>query len=248
MRTRIFGYHEIVEGTSDSSYSISAVRFAEQLQLFTEFDGNNSLSVEITFDDGHASNYLVAAPILREYSRTGVFFVTAGWIAKRDGFMQWAQLSDLILEGHKVQSHGLTHRFLTQLKEAELVTELHDSKAMLEDQLQEEISEISLPGGRYNDRVLGRCVEAGYRKIYSSVPWNKIARTRCIELRGRLIVNNRMSQEWFRRYLRGDRSPYLTLLFVHAVREVAKAALGDNFYHNAWSVISGRRGKMANCR
>lgn len=248
MRTRILGYHEIVEGPSDSFYSLSAQQFVQQLRLFSELGANNSLCVDITFDDGHVSNWQIIAPLLQQNSRTATFFVTAGWIGKRDGFMQWSQLSDLILQGHKIQSHGLTHRFLTQLSDAELATELRDSKVMLEDHLQQEISEISLPGGRYNERVLELCAEAGYRRIYSSVPWNETARTPCVELRGRLIVNNRMSQYWLRRYLRGDATPVLLLRFVHTVREMVKATLGDNFYHNVWSLFSQRRGMKANAR
>lgn len=248
MRTRILGYHEIVEESSNSFYSLLAEQFSQQLQLFSELDTNYTVSVEITFDDGHASNWQVAAPLLQENSRTATFFVTAGWIGKRDGFMQWSQLSDLILQGHKIQSHGLTHRFLTQLNDAELTTELRDSKAMLEDHLEQEIFEISLPGGRHNERVLEMCAEAGYRRIYSSVPWNETARTACVELRGRLMVNNRMSQDWLRRYLQGDVTPYLLLRFVHTIREMAKATLGDNLYHNVWSTLSRRRGMKANAR
>jgi peptidoglycan/xylan/chitin deacetylase (PgdA/CDA1 family) len=248
MRTQILGYHEIVEGPSSSFYSLSTEQFRKQLRLFSELDTNYTFSIEITFDDGHASNWQIAAPLLQENSRIATFFVTAGWIGKRDGFMQWSQLSNLILQGHKIQSHGLTHRFLTQLNGAELATELRDSKTMLEDHLQQEMSEISLPGGRYNERVLEMCAEAGYRRIYSSVPWNETAQTPCVELRGRLIVNNRMSQDWLRRYLRGDTAPYLLLRFVHTVREMAKATLGDNFYHNVWSTFSRRHGIKANAR
>jgi hypothetical protein len=119
---------------------------------------------------------------------------------------------------------------------------------MLEDHLEQEVSEISLPGGRYDERVLEMCAEAGYLRAYSSVPWNGTARTACVELRGRLIVNNRMSRDWLRRYLRGDATPYLLLRFVDTVREMAKAALGDNYYHNVWSIISRRRGMKANAR
>jgi peptidoglycan/xylan/chitin deacetylase (PgdA/CDA1 family) len=216
--------------------------------LFSELGAHNSFSVDITFDDGHVSHCRIAAPLLQENSRTATFFVTAGWIGKRDGFMQWPQLLALILQGHKVQSHGLTHRFLTQLSDAELATELRDSKAMLEDHLQQEVSELSLPGGRYNERVLEMCAEAGYCRTYSSVPWNETARTAGVELRGRLMVNNRMSQDWLRRYLRGDATPYLLLRCVHTVREMAKAALGDNVYHNVWSTLSRRRGMKANAR
>jgi hypothetical protein len=248
MQIKMLGYHEIVEGLSDSFYSLSAERFALQLRLLSELSADKSSFGEITFDDGHASNYWVAAPLLQENCRTATFFVTAGWIGERDGFMQWSQLLDLVRQGHRVQSHGLTHRFLTKLSDGELATELRGSKAILEDHLEQEIAEISFPGGRYDERVLEMCAEAGYRRAYSSVPWNERSQNACIELGGRLIVNSRMSQDWLRRFLRGDIAPHVSLRFAHSVREVAKAALGDNLYHKAWSIASRRRWMKANAR
>lgn len=248
MRSRVFAFHELVEGASDSFYTLSADRFAQALVMFARSGGPASVRPEITFDDGHESNARLAAPLLRLHDCRATFFVTAGWTGARDGFMDWSQLAELLALGHKVECHGLTHRFLTQLDGAELDSELRGARALLEDRLGRGVSEISLPGGRYDRRVLARCAEAGYRRVYSSVPWSASVQTDGVELRGRLVVNRRMSTEWLRRYARGDAAPYVQLRGMHAIREAAKGALGDDFYHKAWSVVSRRRGMKANAR
>ena len=56
----------------------------------------------ITFDDGYANNFDVAASILRECRLPAIFFVTAGAIEK--GIM-W---NDLVIEGIRVGSHDLS--------------------------------------------------------------------------------------------------------------------------------------------
>jgi peptidoglycan/xylan/chitin deacetylase (PgdA/CDA1 family) len=248
MMDQVLGYHEVVTGSSDSSYSLSAGRFERQLKLVLQLRAESHRFIQITFDDGHGSNAEVAAPLLELAGLSATFFVTAGWIGAREGFMNWSQLSVLIDKGHKVQSHGLKHRFLTDLSDVELRTELMDSKSMLEDLLGREVSEISLPGGRFDTRVLATCAEVGYRRVYSSDPFSRGASPAGVDLQGRLIVNNRMNEQWLRRYLRGDRGPRLLMYAEHAIRKTAQAALGNGLYHNLWSVVSRRRGMNANAR
>lgn len=248
MRSRILGYHEIVEGPSDSFYSLSSEQLSHQLAVFKALATAGGPAVEITFDDGHASNARVAAPLLQEHARTATFFVTAGWIGQREGFMNWAELRELARQGHQVECHGLTHRFLTQLETADLRAELRDAKQLLEDRLGQAVTEISLPGGRCDRRVLDMCAETGYRQVYGSVPWKEAGDRAGIAFQGRLVMNRNMSHDWLQRYVRGDLAPYLAIRTIHVARETLKSLLGDRLYHRAWSLLTGRSGMQANAR
>ncbi|MDE3009394.1 MAG: polysaccharide deacetylase family protein [Pseudomonadota bacterium] len=248
MRSRILGYHEIVEGPSDSFYSLSAEQFSHQLAVFNALATAGGPAVDITFDDGHASNARVAAPLLHAHARTARFFVTAGWIGQREGFMSWAELGELARQGHQVGCHGLTHRFLTQLDTADLRAELRDARRLLEDRLGQAVTGISLPGGRCNRRVLDMCAETGYQRVYGSVPWKEGGDRAGIAFEGRLVMNRKMSQAWLQRYVRGDLAPYLAIRTLHTTRETLKSLLGDRLYHRAWSLLTGRSGMQANAR
>ena len=90
---------------------------------------------EVTFDDGHISNYELAAPRLQSRGMTARFFITAGWTGKKTGYMGWPELRSLHEAGHPIGAHGWTHKLLTHCSDDELQTELSKSRLTLEDKL-----------------------------------------------------------------------------------------------------------------
>ena len=124
-------------------------------------------SLLITFDDGHESDLIVAAPELARRNLHAIFFVVWSYLG-RPGYLNRDQVLALRADGFEIGSHGLTHTRLTQISPAEASNELLESKRRLEDLLQEPIAALALPGGRYNDAVLEAAWAAGYRRVMTS--------------------------------------------------------------------------------
>ena len=121
----------------------------------------------ITFDDGHESDWIVAAPELARRNLHAMFFVVWSYLG-RPGYLNRDQVIALRAQGFEIGSHGMTHTRLSQISVADASYELCESKRRLEDLLQEPIGAFALPGGHYNDAVLEAAWTAGYRRVMTS--------------------------------------------------------------------------------
>lgn len=80
--------------------------------------------------------------------------------------MAWPQLVEMVRGGMEVGSHGVRHRMLAKLPEAELRDELQGSKDVLERELGVAVQVLSYPVGgsdSYDQRVIDAARAAGYR-------------------------------------------------------------------------------------
>src|SRR5579863_7150357 len=107
-------------------------------------------SLLITFDDGHESDFAIAAPELARRNLHAVFFIISSYIG-RPGYLTREQILDLQKQGFEIGSHGLTHARLSQMSAADASYEIAESKKQLEDLLQEPIAGLAIPCGYYND-------------------------------------------------------------------------------------------------
>jgi len=71
--------------------------------------------VIIMFDRGYDSIFSTAKPILDKYGFKASIFIACDYIDSDDG-MNWNQVKQLYLDGHDIQSHGLEHTKLTEIK------------------------------------------------------------------------------------------------------------------------------------
>lgn len=127
------------------------------------------VSVILTFDDGHKTNYLNAMPILDHFDFKACFFITTDWIGKKN-YMNEQMIKSLYDKGMTIGSHGKTHRFLSDLNENEITTELKESKKCLENIIQSKVTSFSAPGGRLNNKVIFLARKQGYSFIFNSKP------------------------------------------------------------------------------
>jgi hypothetical protein len=114
--------------------------------------------------------------------------------------------------------------------------ELSGARLLLEDKLGVPVTTMSLPGGRCNRRVFAACREAGYTQIYTSVP--KAERTPSGFTVGRLNVRGDMTLEWIRNLLQPGSSTLRKLERQYAIKQAAKALLGDRIYEKLWAVLN----------
>jgi len=87
--------------------------------------------VSVTFDDGWASQYDNALPILEKYGVPATMYVLSGSINTQD-YMSQAQIQAFASRGDEIASHTVTHPDLTKLSAAQLENELAQSKATLQ--------------------------------------------------------------------------------------------------------------------
>lgn len=173
-------------------YSMPVNTFEQQLRRLKEL-GYRSLTADqaiafargekrwsqpvvlITIDDGCRSVLTRAEPLLRKYGFHAVFFVTvdpSAYVFNLGGSEQ-IQVSDEALRALdprviEVQSHGVTHRPLRDLSDAELVMELQRSRASLERMTGKPVRHLAIPGNWYDARVLRMAKSVGYEGIFVS--------------------------------------------------------------------------------
>ena len=190
----------------------------------------------MTFDDGHISNFEYALPLLQARDMKARFFITVGWTGHKAGYMGWNELRALHEAGQSIGAHGWTHTLLTHCSEKDLQVELVNARTALEDRLGSSITTMSLPGGRYNRRVLAACEQAGYTQVYTSIPRSEPASPGTMV--GRLNIRGDMKPEWIAEVLRPQSQILAGLGRQYKVKEAAKALLGDRLYEKAWALLN----------
>ncbi len=241
---RILTYHEVEPGKSTYVYAVTEQQLDEQLQMVAERNRREPDSTELTFDDGHISNYEIARPALERHGLKAVFFVTAGRVGTHSQTMNWEQLRTLTNTGHSVQSHGWSHKFLIHCSPTELGDELRQSKAELEQRTGVPVFSISLPGGRWNDRVLRAAADAGYQRVYTSEFWRKAEVRQGVLVSGRFMIRTDISIGQFEGWLSMDVQSLRMMRAKNFLQNAVRRVTGDRLYHELWCwlAVSGRSG------
>ncbi len=111
--------------------------------------------VLITFDDGYANNYHVAAPILESRGVRALFFIVSrpdNWSRQRavssEPFMSGRQLEGLLNRGHALGSHTRHHPDLTELSPQDAIEEIVGGMSDLEKLTGRQNLPFAFPFGR----------------------------------------------------------------------------------------------------
>lgn len=165
----ILNFHGIGEPGREYEYGehpywIDAARFGEVLDLVERLPQ----TVEITFDDGNASDYAIAVPELQRRKIKARFFVLAGKLDE-PGSLSRDEVRAIDADPlFSIGSHGLMHRVWPELTEAERSEEVEQSCKILSDLCARPINEAGLPFGRYDRATMKALSKAGYTRVYSS--------------------------------------------------------------------------------
>ncbi len=241
-------YHELIDVPCSDQYSVSSTQFERHLGLISRLAHESKMAedyIAISFDDGHVSNFSSAMPLLSRYRLRGVFFITAGWIETKSDYMNWDQIKALLAAGHTVQSHGWSHKFLSKCSDSELQHELIESKRVLEHRLNISVTAISIPGGRWDERVLRACAHAGYSDIYTSDPLFTPTEKHGVRIHGRMMVRRSMSPNELEKFLTVNRFYLFNLRLRHQSKLLLRTLMTDAIYHHLWRRLSGRQGRPA---
>jgi len=136
----------------------------------------------ITFDDAFENIFDNAVPELVQRKMPAAIFVTmevlgkhAGWWPdaapeRRERIAVERQLDQFPTDLISLGSHTLTHPRLTLTSDTEAKKEIFESRRKLEALLKRKVATFSFPFGAYNDELVGWCREAGYERVFTSVP------------------------------------------------------------------------------
>ena len=115
--------------------------------------------VSVTFDDGWESVYTQGTAILEKYKIPSTQYVLTGE-EKDPAYMTFAQMLSLREAGHEIGVHGVNHRDMTTLTDAELLYELTAPKKTLsEKNLIGNTVHFASPFNAYNDRTINAISE-----------------------------------------------------------------------------------------
>lgn len=124
-------------------------------------------SVQLSFDDGHASDLEFAVSELEQRSLRATFFVLAGRLEER-GSLSAGDVAELAARGMSIGSHGMDHRSWRRLDERGAERELVHARDLLIHASGQAVSEAALPYGEYDRTVLNRLREAQYGRVFTT--------------------------------------------------------------------------------
>jgi peptidoglycan/xylan/chitin deacetylase (PgdA/CDA1 family) len=175
----ILNYHRITDEHSSGPlfHDVRMARFQSQILLLARrtihVEGpvhrlDNGHSAVLTFDDSFAEHLAVGA-FLKDHGLVGTFSVISGFLGET-GHLSALGVKQLAALGHRVASHTVTHRPLPALSNAQLLEELGNSKAVLEDLIGEPVDWLVPPGGLLCPRSLDVAMQTGF-KVVRTMDW-----------------------------------------------------------------------------
>ncbi len=126
------------------------------LITFEDFDHLNEIEkpVMLTFDDGYDDNYTELFPILQKYQVKATVFVITNDIGKNHKLTA-EQIKEMSASGLvSIQSHTMSHEYLSNMNEERLQTELTQSKLVLARLTGKESFVLCYPTGMYSNLSL----------------------------------------------------------------------------------------------
>jgi peptidoglycan/xylan/chitin deacetylase (PgdA/CDA1 family) len=123
--------------------------------------------IQISFDDGNASDLVHGLPALLERGLRATFFVVAGRLGEPE-FLDELGVRALADAGMTIGSHGMRHRPWRWLGDDALREELVGARKVLESVVRRPVTEAACPFGSYDRRVLASLRRSGYRRVYTS--------------------------------------------------------------------------------
>ena len=207
------------------AYALAASQLARRSIPVSQVPGDlGGGFYSFTFDDGHASDYTEAFPVLQEIGLRATFFVVPT-LVDTPGYVTWPQLREMVAGGMEIGSHSLTHPFVDRLDEAGLRCEFGESKAIIEDRLGLAVYAASLPRGWEPPAMKPVLESLGYRVFCTSRVgwWHPGNEPLAVP---RIAVRQGMPLEVFAAIANAERQALWSLQAIELVKNTVKACLG----------------------
>jgi peptidoglycan/xylan/chitin deacetylase (PgdA/CDA1 family) len=166
-------------------------------------------AIVITFDDGWRSTYTEAFPELQKRKFPFTVFIYPNIIGKTANALTWKQIREMSEAGVDIQSHSLSHAYLTRRRHRSksdaayaewLVKELAQSRRILEKETGQKVQFLAYPYGDYDERVAQASAKAGYTAALTC-DFGRVRKGSDPLRMKRFVIDDRMDFAAFRRYL-----------------------------------------------
>jgi peptidoglycan/xylan/chitin deacetylase (PgdA/CDA1 family) len=163
----------------ESFFWVTRQAFTTLLESIVATRATADVPAIITFDDGNASDAMIALPELAKRGLKAAFFIGAGRIGAPH-YLDRVALADLLAAGMEIGTHGKDHRIWRGLDETTLDAELGEARRRIEDVCGVAVTKAAIPFGSYDRRLLQRlrrerleCVYTSDRGLARSEAWLK---------------------------------------------------------------------------
>jgi len=125
--------------------------------------------VVLTFDDGYADFYSTAIPELRRWGYTATDYVIPGFVG-HPSFMNWSEVVRADALGFTIGAHTMHHVPLASVSAASALSEMSQSKVVLQGMLRHPVSEFAYPFGSFNGYLANQARGMGFESATTTVP------------------------------------------------------------------------------
>ena len=166
-------------------------------------------AVVITIDDGWASTYTEIYPEMQKRKFPFTVFIYPKIIGQTSNALTWKQIKEMSDAGVDIQSHSLSHPYLTRARHrsmgdaqyAEWVErELSESKRLLEKNTGKKVQFLAYPYGDYDEKLAAVVEKTGY-KAALTCNFGLVRKGSNPFQMKRFVIDDRMDFAAFRRYL-----------------------------------------------
>ena len=219
-------YH-IVESPQDPRMEVSRETFRQQMRylamtgytviplrdLYDYVTGKRSSlpknAVVVTIDDGWRSTYTEVFPEMKRYGFPFTVFIYPTIIGQTARALTWKQIKEMSDAGVDIESHSLSHPYLSRRRHAELdqraysgwlERELIDSKRMIERTTGKPVLFLAYPFGDYDHYLMESVGRAGYDAALTCEAGRVRRGSNPLKMR-RMVVEKKMDFVSFRHYL-----------------------------------------------
>jgi peptidoglycan/xylan/chitin deacetylase (PgdA/CDA1 family) len=123
--------------------------------------------VELSFDDGYASDVEIALPAIAERGMSARFFPLAGQLGE-PGYVDTGGVRQLATAGMQVGTHGMRHRSWRGMDERTRHEELTRARDLLAEAAGTAVETAACPFGAYDRGALAALRGAGYVQVFTS--------------------------------------------------------------------------------
>jgi len=126
--------------------------------------------IVLTFDNGYASQYVNALPILKRLGWVGNENIQLSGLPPSQGGLTNAQVRGLLTAGWELDTQGISHADLITLDAAELHDQVATARQILQKRYGVPVNWFCYPSGHYNATVIAAVKAAGYVGSTTVIP------------------------------------------------------------------------------
>jgi peptidoglycan/xylan/chitin deacetylase (PgdA/CDA1 family) len=126
--------------------------------------------IVLTFDNGYASQYTNALPVLQRLGWVGVENIQLLGLPASEGGLTDAQVKGLLSAGWELDTQGMSHADLIRLDSSGLQYEIAGARRILRSRYGVPVNWFCYPSGHYNATVVAAVRDAGFIGSTTVVP------------------------------------------------------------------------------